>query len=62
MINTFTTHNKNCTKKKAMERIIYNNIEMWYFGEEEGKCVIGLDAHATILVPRSEIEFLNDKK
>ena len=36
----------------------HNGKEMWCFGEEEGKYCIGLDAHATILVDKDDVIFL----
>jgi len=33
---------------------------MWFFGMDDGKYCIGLAAHATILVTRDQIEFIDE--
>lgn len=45
---------------KKWIRFKENGKEMWCFGEEEGKYLIGLEWNATITVPKEEVIFLED--
>jgi len=45
-----------------MRKVKYlkSGIIMWFYGMDEGKYCIGLTAHATILVTKEAIEFIDD--
>lgn len=55
--NGWQFHNMKTDMKKRI-KWKHNGKEMWCFGEQEGKYRIGLHAHATILVDKDDVIFL----